>query len=86
MHYYYQMTKGHNESFYNFKLTKGDDPSQFYCMSTDITKEHGIPKNSIYSIIKKKPNMRKFKDFTIEKCKLPVYVYQRVYIPYDILL
>lgn len=67
------MTKGYNESYYNFKLIKGEGQPQYYCMSTQITKEYGIPKNSIYSIIKKKPNMRKFKDFAIEKCKLPVY-------------
>jgi len=72
------MPKGYNESYYNFKLTIGDEAPKFYCMSTEITKEHKIPKNSIYSIIKNKPNMRKFKEFTIEKVKLPVY--ERVHV------
>ena len=70
------MPTGYSESYYNFKLTKDGDSSEFFKMSTEITKKYEIPKNSIYNIINGKKNMRKFKEFTIEKCKLPVY--QRV--------
>jgi len=66
------MPKGLAESYYNFKLTCFGGETEYFRMSTEITKKYEIPKNSIYNIINKK-SMRKFKEFTIEKCKLPVF-------------
>jgi len=67
------MPSGYSESYYNFKLTHCGGEPEFFKMSTDITNVHKIPKNSIYNIINKK-SMRKFKEFQIEKVKIPCYV------------
>ena len=67
------MPKGFTESFYNFKLTYFGGETEYFRMSTEITKKYEIPKNSIYNIINKK-SMRKFKEFQIIKVKIPCYV------------
>ena len=56
-----------------YKLIHCDGEPEFFKMSTDITKVHKIPKNSIYNIINGK-SMRKFKEFIMEKVKIPCYV------------
>ncbi len=67
------MPTGYSESHYNFKLTHCGGEPEFFKMSTDITKVHNIPKNSIYNLIARK-SMRKYTEFTIEKVKIPCYV------------
>tara|TARA_R110000824_G_scaffold247696_1_gene436764 strand:- start:77 stop:310 length:234 start_codon:yes stop_codon:yes gene_type:complete len=64
-------------SYYNYKLTNtkpGPDCGEYkYKMTTDITNKWGIPRPSIYLLLKNDDKVIKWQHFKIEKIKEPAF-------------
>ena len=68
------MPTGICQSFYNYKVTKGEESPKYYKLIDEIIGLYDIKKNTVYNIIKGNRNLKKCKlglDLKIEKVKLP---------------
>ena len=68
------MTRGINESFFKYKVIKGDEAPKYFKLINEVMEDCGIRKNTVYNIINNTRNLKKSKkglDLKIEKIKLP---------------
>jgi len=69
------MPRGINESFYKYKVIKGEEPAKYFKLVNEVMEHCGIRKNTVYNIINKTRNLKLVKkglDLKIQKIKLPV--------------
>ena len=68
------MPTGICQSFYNYKVIRGDEAPKYFKQVDEIIGLYDIKKNTVYNIIKGNRNLKKCKlglDLKIEKVKLP---------------
>ena len=73
--------RGRNDSYYRFQLTQ-KGATHYFKEASMIVEGFGIPRSTIYSLIKKGGSAKggKYEGITIAKIKIPVY--KRVAIDY----